>query len=72
MDDRKTKMLRDQREKELREARAAVAVRQAELRESSPVPSSPSPTDGMPGSGHILGMNTDDPPSYDDDGSRSN
>lgn len=62
IDDRKTKLLHDQREKELRAARAA---RQAESRETSPTiqqsVSSP-PTTHMPGSGHML--NSESPPPY--------
>jgi hypothetical protein len=46
MDDRKTKLLRDQREKEQREARAAAAA----LRSPDPPPLSPA----MPGTGVIL------------------
>lgn len=66
MDDRKTKMLNDQREKERREARAAAAARHAAESSANP-PAPPSPSNdarGMPGSGHVLGMER---PSYDVD-----
>jgi hypothetical protein len=70
MDDRKTKLLRDERDKERREARTAVLARQAELRETAPIPrdlSSPSPTSQMPGSGHSLRVTNDTPPPYGDE-----
>lgn len=69
MDDRKTKQLHDERDKERRAARAAALAQQEALRESAPIPreSSPSPTRGMPGSGHTLGMTNDTPPPYDVD-----
>jgi len=59
MDDRKTKMLRDEQEKERREARASGLVHQAERQEvdSTPEPS----TLHMPGSGYLL---NDRPPPY--------
>jgi hypothetical protein len=68
MDDRKTKMLRDQREREQREARAAITAQRAELQESPALPAfvPPSRTDRMPGFGSVLGVGKDDP-SYDDD-----
>ncbi|KAG6916286.1 hypothetical protein DXG01_007527 [Tephrocybe rancida] len=70
MDDRKTKTIHDEREKERRAARATALARQAELRETSPIPESPPPTTRMPGSGHIL-SEAGPPPSYesDDEGS---
>ena len=53
MDDRKSKMDHDRREKERREAHA---VAMAAARERAVVESpSPEPTANMPGSGHILG-----------------
>jgi len=66
MDDRKTKMLHDEREKERRAARAAALARQAELQASAPTTrdsSTPSPTRNMPGSGHTL--SNDGPPPYE-------
>ncbi|RDB22703.1 hypothetical protein Hypma_010143 [Hypsizygus marmoreus] len=67
MDDRKTKMLHDQREKERRAAREAAIASHAELRQSTP-PSvrdsiSPDPATRMPGSGHTL--SNDGPPPYE-------
>ncbi|TFK43499.1 hypothetical protein BDQ12DRAFT_718716 [Crucibulum laeve] len=69
MDDRKTKMLRDEMEKEQRVARAAAALHRAQLQETSPsiplaLSRSPSPTENMPGSGHVLGP-PDGPPPYE-------
>jgi len=52
MDDRKTKMLRDQRDRERREARAAAAVR-GEVQEP-PAATSTSPIRDMPGRGQSL------------------
>lgn len=67
MDDRKSKMLHDERERERRQARAAILARQAAAQETAPIPSSPEATEGMPGSGHTLGMNIDGPPPYDNE-----
>lgn len=68
MDDRKTKQLRDEREREQRAAREAAFAQQEALRASAPIEeresSSPSPTRGMPGSGHTLGALNDTPPPY--------
>jgi hypothetical protein len=57
MDDRKSKMMRDQREREKREAHAA-AARQDEPYQSLPTPTSTGPH-MMPGSGYTLGMSAD-------------
>ncbi|KAG5649035.1 hypothetical protein DXG03_000384 [Asterophora parasitica] len=66
MDDRKSKQLHDEREKDRRTARAAALARQAELRESTPTTTrnseSPPRTTRMPGSGHTLSS----PPPYDE------
>jgi len=62
MDDRRTKSLRDEMEKEQRAARGVAAARQA-----SPHPITPENT--MPGSGHVLGLpttNPDTPPVYEE------
>ncbi|KAF8076433.1 hypothetical protein FPV67DRAFT_1618182 [Lyophyllum atratum] len=69
MDDRKSKLLHDEREKERRAARAAAIARQAELQGNPPIvttreSATPSPTTSMPGSGHTL--SGDGPPPYDD------
>jgi len=67
MDDRKSKLLHDQRERELRAARAADMARQAELRETSPIlhPAvSPPPTTRILSSGHM--PSNEGPPPYDD------
>lgn len=50
MDDRKSKLIRDEIEKQQRTARAAAAASHA----STPRPASSSPTREMPGSGHVL------------------
>lgn len=64
MDDRRSRLLRDEMEKEQREARALAAARQATaIQESSPSHSA-APERPMPGSGHILGLpmtNLDEP-----------
>ncbi|KAG6837449.1 hypothetical protein H0H93_009543 [Arthromyces matolae] len=66
MDDRRTKQINDEREKEHREARTAALVRDNERRETSPAVSVPSPpTNRMPGSGHTLCDEMG--PSLDDD-----
>ncbi|KAF5387811.1 hypothetical protein D9615_000439 [Tricholomella constricta] len=67
MDDRKNKMMSDEREKERRVARAAAIARRAQLQETAPtarVSASPSPTRRMPGSGHTL--SSEGPPPYED------
>jgi len=53
LDDRKTKMLRDQRDRERREARAAAAA-QHEAQSSPPISPASLPTSDMPGTGHSL------------------
>ncbi|KAG6831597.1 hypothetical protein H0H92_009070 [Tricholoma furcatifolium] len=66
MDDRKTKMINDEREKERRAARAAALARQeaAQIsRDSEP----PSPTTQIPGSGSILSIEADTTSSPNDD-----
>jgi len=66
-DDRKMKLLRDELEKERRDARIAAAARRAEMREVAPqVPSNQEDDeeeedDMMPGSGNVLGSRS--PPS---------
>ena len=57
MDDRRSRLLRDEMEKEQRTARDLAAARQAAVQESSPPP----PERPMPGSGHVLGLPIDDP-----------
>lgn len=52
MDDRKSKIEADEREKVLREARLAAAARGSEP-STSP---EPLPKQAMPGSGHVLGL----------------
>lgn len=59
LDDRKTKLLRDQREREQREARAAAATKaalegQQVPSESMGSPAPSSPGTNMPGVGHTL------------------
>ncbi|KAG5651354.1 hypothetical protein H0H81_008971 [Sphagnurus paluster] len=57
MDDRQSKRLNDQREKERRAAHAAAIAQQAQLQEitsTTRASASPSPTSHMPGSGHSL------------------
>ncbi|KAG5722273.1 hypothetical protein E4T56_gene10012 [Termitomyces sp. T112] len=61
MEDRKTKQLRDEMEKEVRAARAAAPAHRAESRETS---QSPPPTVHMPGSGHTLSAEAGPP--YDE------
>jgi hypothetical protein len=70
LDDRKTKMLRDQRDRETREARVAAAARR-EAEASSLSPAS-SPIRDMPGTGHSLvtlrsDVTMDSPPGYHED-----
>jgi len=64
MDDRKSKMMQDQREREKREIHATTATQQS--RQSSPTATSPK-SDTMPGLGHTLGMpvSVDDQPPDD-------
>ncbi|KAF8655232.1 hypothetical protein AX16_003138 [Volvariella volvacea WC 439] len=57
MDDRRSKQLNDEREKELRATRSSSAAQQG----ASPLPSSDPPT--MPGAGRAL--NAENPPSYE-------
>jgi len=58
IDDRKNKLLRDELEKERRTASSSSAL--------SPVVPSGTPEDiQMPGSGHLLGVTNDEPPSYE-------
>lgn len=61
MDDRRSRLLRDEMEREQRAARVLTAARQ-----DSP----PSiPENVMPGSGHVLGLpmaNPDEPPVYEE------
>lgn len=54
MDDRKSKMLRDEMERQAREARLIYAANYSVLHETAPEPV-PDATP-MPGSGHILGI----------------
>ena len=54
MDDRRTKMQRDEIEKERRAARAASLVQAALTQETTPVSPSTSASLTMPGSGHTL------------------
>ncbi|KAF9457014.1 hypothetical protein BDZ94DRAFT_1274273 [Collybia nuda] len=70
MDDRKTKQLRDERDKEQRAARVNALAQRDALRESAPVPQEPpplSPAGEMPVSDHPLGVTNDTPPPYDND-----
>jgi len=72
MDDRKSKLQRDEREKEIRDARAAAAAARAAQEQTAPVVSTPSPpsaSDRMPGAGHVLGVTKEDPPAYHEDDS---
>jgi hypothetical protein len=74
LDDRKTKMLRDQRDRETREARMAAAAREAEASSLSPASS---PIRNMPGTGHTLvtlrsDVTMDSPPGYHEDDDESN
>ena len=67
MDDRRTKLLRDEMEKEQRAARGIAAARQAAVQELSP--RLITPENDMPGSGHVLGFpttNPDTPPVYEE------
>jgi hypothetical protein len=68
MDDRKTKMLNDERERERREAHAAAMARAAAAATSSTQEDSvpASPPRFMPGSGQAL--NGEGPPPYDSNG----
>lgn len=70
MDDRKTKMLRDQRDRERREARAAAAAR-GEVQEP-PAATGTSPIRDMPGTGQSLmplqpDVTMDEPSAQSDD-----
>ncbi|KAI0340932.1 hypothetical protein BDW22DRAFT_1485878 [Trametopsis cervina] len=65
LDDRKSRALIERRERETREAKAAAAGRRAS--EPLSVPSSPTPTTRMPGSGHLLSGQTLDSTEEDDD-----
>ncbi|GLB33843.1 putative PUB domain containing protein [Lyophyllum shimeji] len=66
MEDRKTKLLQDQREKEIRAARAAALARGAESREASPsIQQSVARPVRMPGSAHTL--SSEGPPPYEED-----
>jgi len=60
MDDRQSRSLRDEMEKEQRIARDLAAATQAAVQESS-ASHSTTPEHTMPGSGHILGLPTTDP-----------
>jgi hypothetical protein len=60
MDDRQSRLLRDEMEKEQRTARDLAAARQAAIQESSPSHSTTAEIP-MPGSGHVLGLPIDDP-----------
>lgn len=53
----------DERERERRDALTTLVTRQ---QESTSALASPSPVQGMPGSGHILGQTGDGPPPYDE------
>jgi len=67
MEDRQSKLLRDEMEKEQRAARALVAARQTARQELSPNISTPE--SAMPGSGLVLGLpmtNPDEPPVYEE------
>ncbi|KAG6890352.1 hypothetical protein C0992_002177 [Termitomyces sp. T32_za158] len=63
LDDRKTKQLKDEREKESRVARAAALAHQVESQETSASLSHP-PAVHMPGSGHTISETS--PPPYDE------
>ncbi|KAF8913935.1 hypothetical protein CPB84DRAFT_1757953 [Gymnopilus junonius] len=66
IDDRRTKILKDELEKEQRAARALAAADRAAVQATRE--ESEAPETSMPGSGHILGLtSTDDdaPPAYD-------
>ncbi|KAG6899449.1 hypothetical protein C0993_010286 [Termitomyces sp. T159_Od127] len=63
MDDRKSKQLKDEREKESRVARAAALAHKAEHQETSRSPSPP-PTVHMPGTGQAI--SEAGPPPYDE------
>jgi len=65
MDDRQSRLLRDEMEKEHRAARTLAAAREAAIQASSSTDSTPETA--MPGSGHVLGLpvtNPDEPPVY--------
>ncbi|KAF8812478.1 hypothetical protein BYT27DRAFT_7087790 [Phlegmacium glaucopus] len=70
MDDRRSKLLRDEMEKEQRAALALTAARQVAIQELSPnISHSTTSESAMPGSGHVLGFpmtNPDEPPVYED------
>jgi len=66
MDDRRSRLLRDEMEKEQRAARALAAARQATRQE---LPTIATPESAMPGSGHVLGLpmtNPDESPVYEE------
>jgi hypothetical protein len=52
IDDRRSRLLRDEMEKEQRAARDLAAATQAAIPSSNPTP----PETSMPGSGHVLGL----------------
>lgn len=66
MDDRRSRLLRDEMEKEQRAARALATARQATIQE---LPTIATPESAMPGSGHVLGLpmtNPDESPVYEE------
>jgi len=67
LDDRKTKMLRDQRERERREAQAAAAARETQT--VPPISPASSAIPDMPGTGRSLVSlrSVDSPPGYHED-----
>jgi hypothetical protein len=68
MDDRKSKLLRDEMEKEQHAARSLAAARQTAIQGLSPSHSTTSES-FMPGSGHVLGLpmtDPDEPPVYEE------
>lgn len=66
MDDRKSKLHNDERERERRLAHASAMAQQAALQASSLTTSDPSLLSPMPGAGHRLSNSTNDgPPPYE-------
>lgn len=66
MDDRKSRLLRDEMEKEAREGRAIALARRAAQETSAP-PERDVEAMPMPGSGHLLRTASNSPPPYEDD-----
>ncbi|KAF8897564.1 hypothetical protein BD779DRAFT_1491522 [Infundibulicybe gibba] len=68
MDDRKSKMLLDEREREIRNARAQMTDADRQAEQSSRISSPASVAEGdVPSSGHTLGSSVDVPPPYEAD-----